>query len=27
MAKELGDTEEVAIERLAMYIRYIVRKG
>ena len=27
MAKGLGDTEEVAIERLVMYIRYIARKG
>lgn len=27
MAKGLGDTEEVAIERLVMYIRYITRKG
>ena len=27
MAKWLGDTEEVAIERLVMYIRYIARKG
>lgn len=26
MAKRLGDTEEVAIERLVMYIRYIARK-
>jgi len=27
MARWLGDTEKVAIERLVMYIRYIVRKG
>ncbi len=27
MSKQLGDTEEVAIERLVMYIRYIARKG
>ena len=27
MAKGLGDIEEVSIERLVMYIRYIVRKG
>jgi len=26
MARRLGDTEEVAIERLVMYIRYIARK-
>lgn len=27
MAKKTGDTEEVAIERLVMYMRYIARKG
>jgi hypothetical protein len=27
MSRQLGDTEEVAIERLVMYIRYIARKG